>query len=137
MAEEIEAEGKLVLESKRVSKNGKRFQVWRAGEQSFTVFDGKEKALEAKQNEYVKIKLIHDGKFVRYEEGGIWNTTPITNKQRMIESKPTLAEDAKTYRECLSYAEDLLKEFNPITKPAITDVLSVTRDLFIYRKQKE
>ena len=135
MTEEIECEGKLVLESKRVSKNGKKFQVWRCGEQSFTVFNGNETPLEETEGKNVKIKLVHDGKFIRYEKGSIiLLNEPIL---RAAALKPSLSQDAAVYQECMEVARKILQTTHPLQQTTTADILNVTRDLFIYRKQRD
>lgn len=140
--EDIEVEGYLHFVRQRTTKNGKTFQVWKAGDQEFTVFDGRERELLKHENCYAKIVLVNDGKFKRFEGGAltIKELPPLSKIQLGAVApqvlKPSLSEDAACYRDCLQTAQKILKDFYPLQQPTVSDTLSVTRDLFIYRKQK-
>lgn len=52
--------------------------------------------------------------------------------------RPSLREDGLVYRDCVREAQLILADFSSqrIEVPRVSDVLAVSRDLFIYRKQK-
>jgi len=53
-------------------------------------------------------------------------------------ARPSLAADGQLYRECVREAQLILTDFpcEKFEKPGIENVLAVSRDLFIYRKQR-
>jgi hypothetical protein len=143
MQEDIQVEGILTHENNRIAKNGKHYQNWRTGEQSFTVFDGNESELLKNAGCNVKINLVKEGKFIRYEKGLIEimklpnEKETIKYEQKLAKQRMTLARRANKYRDCLQEAQHILKDFNEMRMATASDVLSVTRDLFIYEMRDE